>query len=230
MQPTIFDTPGELASAAAQLMAEVAAQATTGRRVSIGLAGGSTPEETYRVLAHRRPSWAGVDLWLGDERWVAHDSPESNGRMALAALGEGIPLHRPRWSEFLTAPDSAAHYEALLRRLHGDRPPDLVLLGMGADGHTASLFPDTDALHAENRLFVANWVDSLDVWRLTATFDLIAAARTVLILTAGESKAATLQAVLEGPEGVYPIQRVIAGGNDVRLFIDRAAASRLSAS
>lgn len=229
MELTVFDTSHQLATRAARCIAEVAAEAATGRRVSIGLAGGSTPEETYRLLAHERPTWSGVDLWLSDERWVAPDSPESNGRMAIDALGGSIPLHRPRWSEFLTAPDSAVHYEALLRQLHRERHPDLVLLGMGPDGHTASLFPDTLALDIEHRLYVANWIDKLDTWRLTATFDLILLAKKVLILAAGESKAAIVKQVVEGPPGVYPVQRVLEGASDVQLFVDRAAASQLSA-
>lgn len=228
MELTVYSDADELADQAARAVAAVAAEAMTGRRISIGLAGGSTPALTYQRLAHDRSGWEGVEWWLSDERWVAPDHPDSNGRMVEEILGTSARLHRPRYSEFLTAADSAAHYEASLRHLHAAAPPDLVLLGMGSDGHTASLFPNTHALDVTGRHYVSNWVEALGVWRLTATFDLIAAARQVLVLVAGDSKAEPLARALEDPECDYPIRTVFERSANLRLLIDRAAAVSLS--
>ena len=224
----MFPDAEELADQAARAVAAVAAETMTGRRVSIGLAGGSTPASTYQRLAHDRAGWEGVELWLSDERWVPPHHLDSNGRMVEEILGPTARIHRPRYSEFLTAADSAAHYEALLRRLHAATPPDLILLGMGTDGHTASLFPDTHALEVTGRHYVANWVEALDTWRLTATFDLIASARHVLVLVAGASKAEPLARAIEDPECHHPIRTVFDMADNLHLFIDQDAASALS--
>jgi 6-phosphogluconolactonase len=148
--------------------------------------------------------------------------------MVEEILGPTARIHRPRYSEFLTAADSAAHYEALLRRLHAAAPPDLILLGMGTDGHTASLFPDTYALGVTGRHFVANWVETLGAWRLTATFELLASARQVLVLVTGPSKAAPLARVLEDPDCRFPIKTVFDMADNLHLLVDQDAASALS--
>ncbi len=230
MELLTFPGAQELASAAADRIREVAAATGTGRRVSIGLAGGSTPAATYRELARAQPSWAGVDLWLSDERWVPLDHPDSNGRMAVEILGSSTRIRRPRYSEFLTAVDSAAHYEALLRHIHGDRPPDLVLLGMGTDGHTASLFPGSAGLQSEGRIFIANWLDDASTWRLTATFDWLEAAAEVMLLVSGRAKAEILAAAVDGPAGRYPVQRILARRGRTLLYADEDAASLLARS
>jgi 6-phosphogluconolactonase len=228
VEMTVFSDVEELADHAARAVAAVAAEALTGRRVSIGLAGGSTPAATYQRLAHDRSGWEGVELWLSDERWVPPQHADSNGRMVEEILGPTARLHRPRYSEFLTAADSAAHYEAALRRLHAATPPDLILLGMGTDGHTASLFPDTHALDVSGRHYVANWVEALGVWRLTATFDLIASARQVLVLVAGAAKAEPLARAIEDPECRFPIRSVFERSDNLQLLVDREAASELA--
>lgn len=223
--------PTSLAEAAATTIVDLITSIDR-PRANIGLAGGSTPKDTYERLRQREVDWSRIDLWLSDERWVAHDHPDSNGRMAAEALVDHVPatFHRPRWSEYLDAGDAAAYYEADLRRLMPDGIADLVLLGMGTDGHTASLFPGTDGLGEETRWFIANEVPQLDTWRLTATVPMIQRARTVMVLTAGESKAEVLAEVLEGPDGRYPIQLLRHAKGDVMWMVDEAAVSRLTAT
>ena len=200
-------------------------------RFSLGLAGGSTPQAAYRLLGDSSVDWDVIDLWLSDERWVPWDHADSNGRMAVESLGErGTGLIRPRWSELMRVEESAAHYDAELRLLHGEAWPDMVLLGMGADGHTASLFPDTDALVAPEpaRWYVANHVPQLATWRLTATPWLLQHCTDVLVLVAGESKAETLAEVIEGPDGTHPIQLLRQASGSVTFIVDEAASQRLA--
>jgi 6-phosphogluconolactonase len=231
MHVLVHSDPDNLASAAADAIANAIANAP-GPRVSVGLAGGSTPKVAYERLRGHDVDWSRVDLWLSDERWVAHDDEDSNGRMAEEALvgHVGATFLRPRWSDYLSAADSAAFYEADLRRIMPDGVCDLVLLGMGTDGHTASLFPGTEALDETFRWFTHNEVPQLDTWRLTATAPLIQRARTVMVFTAGASKADVLAEVLEGPDGVYPIQLLRHAEGDVVWMIDEAAATGLTST
>jgi 6-phosphogluconolactonase len=202
----------------------------TGPRASLGLAGGSTPKATYEQLRWQPVDWEAVDLWLSDERWVPPDDPESNGRMAASALTDHVDARmvRPRWSEYLTARDSAAFYEAELRRIIPGGRSDVILLGMGTDGHTASLFPDTEALREMTRWFVANEVPQVESWRLTATAPMIWRARTVVVLTAGEAKAAMVAEAFEGEDGTIPIQLLRRAEGDVVWLVDEAAARDLT--
>lgn len=231
MRVLVHPDPDSLATAAARAVAD-ALSVRTGPRVNVGLAGGSTPALTYQRLRSLDVDWSRVDLWLSDERWVPHDHADSNGRMATETLISqvGANFLRPRWSEYLTPADSAAFYEAELRRIMPDGVADVVLLGMGTDGHTASLFPGTEALTEEHRWYVDNEVPQLDTWRLTASIPMIQRARTVMVLTAGESKAEVLAEVLEGPDGTYPIQILRHAAGDVVWIVDDAAASQLTAT
>ena len=198
----------------------------------MGLAGGSTPKAVYERLRTQAIDWNTVDLWLSDERWVPPEDDESNGRMAVEALGPeaAVRLVRPRWSEHLEPADSAAHYEADIRRIVRGGRADLTLLGMGPDGHTASLFPGTEALGETTRWFIENHVPQLDTWRLTATRTLINASRWVVVMVAGESKAQMLAEVLERPEAGHPIQLLAEARGEVVWLVDEAAASRLEAT
>ncbi|HKX74567.1 MAG TPA: 6-phosphogluconolactonase [Acidimicrobiia bacterium] len=228
MNIEVFANSEELAEAAAQKIAAVMRDAP-GPRVSLGLAGGSTPAATYQQLRGLPARWERVDAWLADERWVPHDHQQSNGRMAAATLFDHVDatLHRPRWAPWLEPEESAAHYEATLRSLHPqDHQPDLVLLGIGGDGHTASLFPSTAALHVERRWYVANHVTHLDTWRLTATVPFLHQARLVYFLVAGADKAETLAAIAAGED--FPATIVAAGAKEVTWLVDEAAASKLS--
>lgn len=190
---------------------------------TLGLAGGSTPEDCYRYLRDLKVPWSRVDAWLSDERWVPPEHERCNGRMAAVALMDHVAarFHRPRWSEHLDPADSAAHYEALIRSLHPDRGPDLVLLGMGEDGHTASLFPGTTALEEEQRWIVANEVPALGETRITATYPLLWSAAKILVLAVGASKA---KAVAESMAGKTPAGRLGEGNATVEWHVDQAAA------
>jgi len=224
MEVLVHDSPADVAEAASKRVAGLIAAST--ERFSLGLAGGSTPEATYKELRGQGPGWDRVDAWLSDERWVPQDHERSNGRMAAAALLDHVDaiFHRPKWSELLEPQDSAAHYEATLRSIHASGRPDLVLLGVGEDGHTASLFPDTDALSVKGRWYVANQVGSLGEDRLTATFEMLWRARLLVVLAVGQSKAAAVKASYDG---ITPAGRLDEGEAEVEWYLDREAASLL---
>jgi len=225
MDLVVYDTPEEVAVGAAQRIAELLAASTD--RFSLGLAGGSTPIATYEALRGRATGWDRVDAWLSDERWVPHDHDRSNGRVADETLMSHVPAHfeRPRWSEFMEPADSAVHYEARLRSLHDGRDPELILLGMGDDGHTASLFPGSGALEEETRWYVANVIPETGEPRLTATYPLLWRAQRLMVITAGEHKA---EALRDSFEGETPAGRIGDGKAQVEWHVDTAAASLLS--
>ncbi len=224
MEVIVHDTPADVAEATSRRVTGLITGSN--HRFSLGLAGGSTPEATYKELRGRGTDWDRVDAWLSDERWVPPDHERSNGRMAAAVLLDHVDavFHRPRWSDQLEASDSAAYYEATLRSIHGVDPPDVVMLGVGEDGHTASLFPGTEALNETSRWFVANHVPSLDEDRLTATYHLLWQARVLMVLAVGQSKAAAVKASLDG---TTPAGRLGEGKGEVEWHLDRDAAALL---
>ncbi len=231
-----------LAAAAARRWQAIAAEAVAARgRFDVALAGGATPQTLYRLLAH--PEWrASIDwgathFWFGDERCVAPDHPDSNYRMAREALFDAIDtppaqIHR---IEGERAPEEAARrYEDTLRMQFApaaDDPPrlDLVLLGLGTDGHIASLFPDTPLLDESRRWVGANRVAKLDAWRISLTLPLLNAARHVVLLVSGEAKAAIVGEVLGQARTAlprYPVDRLRPAGR-LEWLLDAAAAARL---
>jgi len=226
MELVVYDSAEEATVGAAERIADLMAQTDEG--FTIGLAGGSTPAAIYGALRGRATGWHRVDAWLSDERWVPPDDKRSNGRMASEILMDHVEarFHRPRWSEFIEAPDSAAHYEADIRSIHNEKRPDLVLLGMGEDGHTASLFPASSALDEAERWFVANTIPETGEERLTATYPLLWRARMLLVTATGEKKAPALRDSFAG--GSTPIARIGDGDAEVEWHVDRPAASLLS--
>jgi 6-phosphogluconolactonase len=199
------------------------------------LAGGSTPKATYEILARDyadRIDWSKVHVFFGDERTVPPDHEDSNYRMAREALLNHVPvgsIHRMRGE--LPPDEAAAAYEEELREFFGaEGLPrfDLILLGIGGDGHTASLFPETSALEVHDRWVVANPVPKLDTTRITLTIPVINAARSVVFLVAGEDKAEALKEILEGDADPreYPARLIQPpGGPD--WMLDRTAAGAL---
>lgn len=235
----IFPDADAMIAAAADLFVRLASQSITKRGVfSVALSGGSTPEPLYRTLSspqyNAQVVWDKVHLFWGDERHVPADDPQSNYRMTYENLISRVPIpdrnvHRvPAEMEGQAA---ATTYEADLRRFFkGDWPQfDLVLLGMGEDGHTASLFPHSAGLLEEQRWFIPNFAPERETWRLTLTKNAINAARYILVLVKGASKASMLAEVFTQPNAPTekPIQ-LIAPENGIMLWMaDEAAASKL---
>jgi 6-phosphogluconolactonase len=195
------------------------------------LSGGGTPGPIYRGLAKSGLDWSGVHLWLGDERYVPWDHPDSNYRMARETLIEpaGIPSEQCHPWPILASPElSAETYDREFRGVfeRDGQTLHLQILGMGDDGHTASLFPDSPALEEEEAMCVANVVNAQERNRLTLTFRALNMSREVFFLIKGEKKAAPLKEVLE--EGKHPSARV-KGRESTVFFLDQAAAADLSA-
>ena len=227
MRIIVSEGPVELADRAASHIAELIST-YEGRRVSLGLAGGSTPRATYERLRNTEVDWTAVDCWLSDERWVPRDDPDSNSRMARLALLDHVPavFHDIGWRKKRLPQAAAQEYSAKLETIF-DEAPDIVLLGMGEDGHTASLFPGTDALEDTSSGYIANFVPGKG-WRLTATLGLLNRARHLVFLVAGTGKAGVLSRVLNGEP--FPSTLVGRGHSDVTWLVDEAAAAELDPS
>jgi 6-phosphogluconolactonase len=231
--------PDALAEAAAAQFVEAATQMLARQaRWAVALSGGATPRAAYKRLAAPdlagQVDWARVHFFWGDERCVPPDHPESDYGMARAALLDHIPapaanIHRMRGE--LDPAEAAAAYQAELERYFEPARPrfDLVWLGLGEDGHTASLFPGTAALHEAERWVAANRVEALHTWRLTLTPPVINHAAQVTFLVSGSRKTQILQAVLHGPyqPEVRPAQLVQPASGRLIWLVDRAAASQL---
>jgi 6-phosphogluconolactonase len=236
----VFADAAEVARAAAQRFAELAAASVAERGAfSVALAGGNTPRSVYELLAggefSEKIDWPSVHVFFGDERAVPPDHPDSNYRMANEALLSRVPVPAPNVHRMKGEGDAAANarqYEDELRGFFGDAAwPrfDLVMLGMGDDGHTASLFPDTAALEEQRAWAAADWVEKLGAWRLTLTAPAVNAARNVLFLVTGAAKAARLREVLRGERDParLPSQLIAPADGSLEWFIDRAAAADL---
>lgn len=194
------------------------------------LSGGSTPKPIYRGLAEAGLDWSGVHLWLGDERYVPWDHPDSNYRMCRESLIEpaGIPSEQCHPWPILASPDvSAETYDREFRSVfeRDGQTLNLQILGMGDDGHTASLFPDSPALEEKEAMCVANVVNAAERNRLTLTYPALALSRDVVFLVKGANKATPLKEVVE--EGQHPSARV-KGRESTTFFLDEAAAAELS--
>jgi 6-phosphogluconolactonase len=234
----VYETPEELAEAAARHFVARAEEAINERgRFAVALAGGSTPERTYRMLAQDyadRLDWSRVHVFFGDERTVSPEDEDSNFRMVRETLLSHIrvgSVHRMRCE--LPPTEAAADYERQLREYFGtDGVPafDLIQLGLGEDGHTASLFPETSALDITDRWVVVNPVLKLETSRLTLTIPVINAGGVIAFLVAGEDKAEALKEVLEGDADprAYPAKFVRPENGDLIWMVDRAAARLLA--
>jgi 6-phosphogluconolactonase len=236
-------TPQELFAAAAEEVVRAANDAVSKRgRFTIALSGGSTPKSLFNLLATNARTvlpWDRTLFFWGDERHVPPTDPDSNYRMADEAMLAKIPVAKENIFRMATEnPDAAAvaeAYEQTLRKVFELQPGqvpvfDLILLGMGPDGHAASLFPGTDGLREKSRLVIANWVEKLKTSRLTFTLPVLNAARCVAFLVSGLDKAPALHAVLEGdaPGEQYPSKLIQPADGKLIWFVDRAAASELS--
>lgn len=240
MNVRIFPDKAALTQAALQTFIDLAETSINeSGAFSVALSGGSTPRSLYQALGRpenaSRLDWANIYLFFGDERHVPPSHPESNLRMVQesllnAVLIPGENVHRVRAE--MDVHRAARAYEATLRtHFKGEWSCfDLVLLGMGADGHTASLFPNSAGLQEEKHWFIANHAPEMDTWRLTLTKNAINHARNILVLVQGEEKAQMLAEVLEGehhPEET-PIQMISPHSGQMYWLVDRDAAKFLS--
>jgi 6-phosphogluconolactonase len=247
MPVRIFESADQVAEAAAESFAWRAQQAIgSSQEFNVALSGGSTPVRLFKLLAgasyRGRIHWDGVHFFWGDERTVPPDHPDSN----FGATGEALlsKLEIPRQNvhriqaELGDPEEAAALYEAELRRhfglAEGEFPRfDLAFLGMGADGHTASLFPGTGATEERRRLVIALWVEKLDAHRITLTCPVFNNAACIVFVVTGREKAETLREVVEGaaeptPPPRYPAQLIRPESGEVHWYVDRAAGHLLN--
>jgi 6-phosphogluconolactonase len=202
---------------------------------SLVLSGGSTPKTLYELLASEpyrsQLNWSKIEIYFGDERCVPPDHPDSNYLMAYTSMLSKLPIppaniHRMRGE---INPEAAAmEYGKLMKADFPDSGPDLVLLGMGPDGHTASLFPGSKALNETHHRCVANFVAKFNTWRITLTYPFLNSSKAVLMLIAGADKAAVLKEVLQGPRDIQrlPIQGIAPAG-ELSWLLDATAAANL---
>lgn len=235
----IFETPALLARAAAVRLVTLARSATTERPFSVVLSGGNTPRSLYELLAtdefKTQINWQLVHVFFGDERPVPPDHPASNYGMARAALLSRVEIPEANVHRISGVGDpstNARAYEAELKSCFaGSHWPqfDLVLLGMGDDGHTASLFPGTAAVQESRTWVVANWVERLKEFRITLTAPAINAAANIVFLVTGGDKAARLTEVLHGPfqPERLPAQLIKPKNGSLIWLVDKTAAAML---
>ena len=241
---SVWNTPEGVARAAALLFVNDAQEAADTRGIArIAISGGTTPKRMFEMLADpegpflRQVPWERIALYWVDERSVPPTDKDSNYRMTSEAMLGKVPLMPAqifRMEGELPPEEAASRYEATLRnsmKLEGAETPvfDLLLLGMGDDGHTASLFPHTAALEEVTRLVVANHVPQKDTWRITLTAPVINNARDVAFLIEGAAKTAVLAEVLTGPRDParLPSQLIRPGSGKLRFLLDDVAAAKL---
>jgi 6-phosphogluconolactonase len=238
----ISPTPAEVAKAAAQLFTTAVINAVSARGVArVAISGGTTPKAMFGLLAAEpfasQVPWDKLDLFWVDERCVPPDNADSNYRMTKEALLSKVPLPADRIHrmEGELAPEvAAARYESTIRnafRLEGAETPtfDLILLGMGDDGHTASLFPHTEGLNDLTHIVIANHVPQKNTWRITLTSPVLNQGRAVAFLIEGAAKAQVLHDVFLGPfqPDTYPSQIIRPASGRLTLLLDSAAAAKL---
>lgn len=228
-----------LARAAVEHIVTLATETiATREQFSVALSGGSTPRTTYALLATEEfaglVDWSRIHVFWGDERCVPPDHPDSNYRMAREILLDHVPIpagnvHRIRGE--INPKEAAADYERTLRSFFAQQRQsfDLFLLGLGGDGHTASLFPGTAALREQERWVVSYYANKVGAWRVTLTPVAINAAAHVTFIVSGAGKAERLRQVLSGPHqpDALPAQIVRPDGNRLLWLVDEAAGALL---
>jgi 6-phosphogluconolactonase len=230
----VLPDPSAVAEEAARRVVAIAHESIERQdSFSIVLSGGSTPKALYEKLASEpfrsQMDWAKAKVFFGDERCVPPDDADSNYRMARLALLSEVPIpgdniYRIRGE--IDPQQAAIEYGQMLKEQFGDGGADLVLLGMGDDGHTASLFPNTEALKETKHRCVANYVEKMKAWRVTMTAPFINRSQHVMVLVCGANKASRVEEVLEGPSEPerLPIQRIAPPSGSMTWLLDAAAA------
>jgi len=239
MDLKILSTPGDLAGAAAKHFLAQSIEAVARKGLfTVALSGGSTPKGLYQLLAdanepfREQVPWASTQFFWSDERHVPPDHPDSNYRMANEVMLSRVPVpsdnvHRMR-GENPNAAEAAEAYEETLLELTGGNPPqlDLILLGLGTDGHTASIFPNSEVLRETKRLVAAPWVEKLKTCRITMTLPLLNNGASVMFLVSGSEKAEIVKEVLQGPQ-LYPAQAIRPTNGKLLWMLDKDAASKM---
>ena len=237
----IFDNPTALFQGAAdEFTSQATAAVQSSGRFTVALSGGSTPKSLYSLLATNASlPWGKTYFFFGDERHVPPDDPESNYRMARESLLSKVPVPPENVfrvpAENPDAGQAAEAYEQTLRKFFGPPPGqfprfDMVLLGMGPDGHTASLFPGIPALREKTRWVVSDWIEKFKTHRITLTLPVLNNAAVVMFLVSGRDKANMLKEVLQGkqPGEVFPSKLIKPSNGELIWMVDRAAAAQLS--
>ena len=234
-----FDDLQQLNTAAAELFVQNARAAIAERdRFTVALTGGSSPVALYRLLAspayRDQVQWDKVYVFWGDERWVPLDDERSNARMSFETLLSHVPVPPSQvfamWADGVMPDEQAQTYEAQLRQhLRPEGSFDLILLGMGGDGHTASWFPHTDVLNERDKWVAAYYLPEQDMYRITLTVPLINRAKKIAVITFGAGKADALYEVLKGERNteLYPAQLLPTDDHQINWLVDRAAAAKL---
>lgn len=238
-QVRVFPTTAELFGATADIFCQIGEQAIRDRgRYTVALSGGNTPRGLHQELVTKysaRLNWEKVFFFWGDERHVPPDFPESNYRMAKETLLSKLSIpgdHIFRMpGELPDAEQGAAIYEQTLREgfpRAGEFPRlDFILLGIGPDGHTASLFPDTKALQENRRWAVGNWVAVHSTWRITLTYPVLNHGANVMFLVEGGEKAEIVKTALQTPSAHLPSQGVKPRDGELMWYLDQAAGAKL---
>ena len=240
----VLDSPEEIASDAARRFSSLARTiAEAGDTFRVALSGGSTPKLLYRLLASDEfrdtVPWNSIQFFFGDERWVPLTHPDSNYKLANDELFTKVAVQPenifPMPTEDLSPEQAAQLYEATLRRAFQEEGLplfDLIFLGMGDDGHTASLFPHTDVIYESKKLVASPFVEKLKSHRITLTPPMLLSADRVLFMVAGASKAPALREVLQGEYNFeqYPSQLLRNAMGQVTWLADKAATSDLNAT
>jgi 6-phosphogluconolactonase len=236
----IYNDLETLSLAAAEMFVDLASQAIASRgRFSVALSGGNTPRRLYEILAtspkREQIRWESIHVFWGDERCVPADDPRSNFRMARKTLLDHVPVSSNQIHPIqgnLSPAQAAAQYETELRNFFGDQPPvfDLVLLGLGENAHTASLFPHTPVLDEKERWVKEVYVAEQGMYRVTLTVPLISQADEVVFLVSGAEKALALQNVLEGAYQPHEFPAQLIHLNDAHpiWLVDKAASHKLA--
>ncbi|MEO8884642.1 MAG: 6-phosphogluconolactonase [Mucilaginibacter sp.] len=239
MKLNIFHTADEVLTALAAYFVKVANEAITARgKFAVALSGGSSPKKLYELLASPafkdQVNWEKVYFFFGDERYVPHTDPESNYLMAQKAIFDTLEIDRLNIFPVDTtlSPEDAAkqYFEDIEQFFDEDELSfDLVLLGLGDDTHTASLFPHTEALHDVTPAVKANFLKDKQIYRITMNAPLINDARNIAFLVYGENKAVAVHHALEDDENIdlYPAQLIDSIAGEVQWFLDEAAAADL---
>jgi 6-phosphogluconolactonase len=236
----IFGSPQELFHAAAEKFCSLGSGAIEGYgKFTVALSGGSTPRGLHQELVTHfasRLDWSKVFFFWGDERHVPPDSSDSNYRMANETLLSKLPIPPGNIfrvpSELPDARQAAAKYEQTLQRFFRPEPDsfprfDFILLGMGPDGHTASLFPGTAALQEKDHLVVGNWVEKLNTFRITFTYPMLNNAACVMFLVNGDEKAEMVRRALKDSTANLPCQKVRPDDGELLWYLDKGAALKM---